>query len=64
MPKTRQSCNNRWGWRFLLEFTEPRVLASFLKEHINRATTIRFEQKRTMLFLSKTQRLFWRLLRY
>ncbi len=27
MPKTRQSCNNRWGWRFLpspLEFTEPR----------------------------------------
>ena len=29
MPKTRQSCNNRWGWRFLpspLEFTEPNEL--------------------------------------
>ena len=26
MPKTRQSCNNRWGWRFLpspLKVTEP-----------------------------------------
>ena len=31
MPKTRQSRNNRWGWRFLpspLEFTEPLFLQS------------------------------------
>ena len=37
MPKTRQSCNNRWGWRFLpspLKVTEPEFFprAVFCKE--------------------------------
>lgn len=37
----------------LFSFSQ-RVLVSFLKENINRAAAIRFEQKRIMLLLSKT----------